>query len=85
MAALKIAAKVEEDFYAAFDTLADSPRIGYVDEDLTGPDVRRWIVNSFLVFYDPVSTPLRILRIVRGTRDLPTVLGDFPRRIDERD
>ena len=73
-AGINVADKVEIDFYAAFDLLAHSPRIGYRDEDLTGPGVRRWVVHRYLVFYDPETIPLRVLRIIHGMRDLPTVL-----------
>jgi len=65
-----IADKVANDFAAALDTLAASPKIGWQRKHLTGPNIRWWPVHSYLLLYDPETRPLRVIRILHGARDL---------------
>ncbi len=54
----------------AFDSLANTPGIGRLREDLGNESVRIWVVYTFLVVYRPETKPLEILRVVSGYRDL---------------
>lgn len=69
------AEKLLDDFRAAFDMLAHSPRAGMQREALTGPSVRWWIVHRYLVLYDAEQSPLRIIRVIHGSREIERLLG----------
>ncbi len=47
--------------------------MGHGRQDLTSRDVRFWRVHSYLVIYRS-STPLRIVRIIHGKRDVSKLL-----------
>ena len=70
--------RVEESILAACRTLAESPFIGVMREDLTRLPVRFWLVQPFpnyFIVYDPASEPLRIIRILHGARNIPSLLS----------
>lgn len=54
--------------------LADSPTLGHLRLDLTDEPVRFWRVYSYLIVYDPNTTPLRIIRILHAARDIEAIL-----------
>ncbi len=70
---LDAADRVQEDFHVAFRQLAQDPGMGHLREDLTGRDVLFWRVHSYLVIYRH-STPLHIVRVIHGKRDVRTLL-----------
>jgi plasmid stabilization system protein ParE len=57
-----------------FQKLAANPGLGRRREDLTSARVLFWPVWSYLVIYRPDSTPLEIVRVLHGARDLPPLL-----------
>jgi plasmid stabilization system protein ParE len=61
---------VHERFLDAFEALAASPGIGNRKPHLTPEAVRWWPVFQFLVVYDAERTPIDILRVLHGARDL---------------
>lgn len=63
--------RVHDTFIEAFERLGESPRIGKIRPDLTEETVRWWPVSSFLVVYDAERSPIDILRVIHGARDLP--------------
>jgi plasmid stabilization system protein ParE len=65
--------RVLEDFYQAFNQLAEMPGIGRRRPDLTPRAVLFWPVHAYLIIYRD-SKPLRIARIVHGRRDLKKLL-----------
>ena len=65
--------RVLEDFHRVFRQLAQDPEIGHRRQDLTSRDVLFWRVHSYLVIYRD-STPLRIVRIIHGRRDVSKLL-----------
>jgi plasmid stabilization system protein ParE len=68
---------VESELYKACRLLASKPYVGHSRPDLTTRPVRFWTVPRFaryVVVYDPVSEPLRILRILHGARNLAAEL-----------
>jgi len=74
---LQAADRVETAVFEACDLLAGSPLAGQARKDLTSLPVRFWVVHpypNYLVVYDPEAKPVRIIRILHGARDLPSVL-----------
>jgi plasmid stabilization system protein ParE len=59
----------------AFDMLAGHPRVGTLRMDLTPTPIRTWTVYSHMIFYDPETRPIGILRVLHGARDLPRAFG----------
>jgi len=62
-----------DEFHRAFDQLAEMPGMGHRRRDLTNRDVLFWPVHSYLITCQPAS-PLRIVRVVHGRRDLKKLL-----------
>jgi antitoxin ParD1/3/4/toxin ParE1/3/4 len=62
------AERVHTKLHAAMKKLADVPGMGHSRADLTAEPIRFWGVYSYLIAYDPNSTPLQIIRIVHGAR-----------------
>lgn len=55
------------------------PEIGGLRRELADPPVRFWVLKRFpyLIVYDPSLSPVRVLRILHGARDLPELLSDL--------
>jgi len=63
--------------FDALDRIADLPGIGHRRGDLTDEDLRFWPVFDYLIAYREGSSPLEIVRVLHGHRDLARVLeGD---------
>jgi plasmid stabilization system protein ParE len=61
-------------FELAFHQLADMPEIGHERDDLTKRPVKFWTVFSYLIVYDPASTPLAVVAVLHGARDVRRLL-----------
>lgn len=68
--------RVESELYAAFAKLADNPYMGHMREDITGRSVRFWSVYSYQIIYRPDTSPLQVVRVLSGYRDLGDVLAE---------
>jgi plasmid stabilization system protein ParE len=71
------AALVEQAILRACEFLGGRPLAGHARKDLTPLPLRFWVVHpysNYLVVYDPAANPLRVIRILHGARDLPSVL-----------
>jgi plasmid stabilization system protein ParE len=67
--------KLESDIYEACDVLAENPRLGHKRPDLTDEPVLFWPVRGqYLVIYQRETEPLKIVRILHGTRDASSQL-----------
>lgn len=69
---------VHERFVDAFEHLAEMPNSGSKRIDITGERVRWWRVFDWLVLYESESTPVTILRVIHGARDLDRILNPYP-------
>jgi len=63
--------RVLREIEDAVEHLADMPRSGRLRNDLTDEPLRSWPVYSYLIFYRPETSPLEVVRVVSGYRDLP--------------
>lgn len=60
----------------AFRFLARTPGAGHKRENLAeGRPVLCWPMRDFLILYKPGTKPLQIVTIVRGSRDIPRIVG----------
>jgi plasmid stabilization system protein ParE len=70
------ALRVRDALYEAFTLLAERPGIGHFRKDLTSRSLKFWTVYSYLVAYDPASSPLVVVAVLHGARDVPRLLND---------
>jgi toxin ParE1/3/4 len=68
------ARRVRQALLATCRRLAAHPGLGHRREDLTDKPVRFFPVYSFLIIYDPATTPLEIVRVLRGAQDIAAIL-----------
>jgi plasmid stabilization system protein ParE len=74
---LEAADRVEQAVYQACELIATAPLAGSVRGDLTAFPVRFWTVQpytNYLIVYDPKTSPVQIIRILHGARNLPSIL-----------
>jgi antitoxin ParD1/3/4/toxin ParE1/3/4 len=67
-AGARVARRVMEDIRSALGLLSKEPGVGHRREDLTSRPLRFWPVYSYLIVYDPETTPVQILRVLHGMR-----------------
>ena len=70
------ARRVLTGIHEALDKLAAMPAMGHLREDLTERPLKFWGVYSYLIVYDPASSPLSVIAILRGARDVEQILKD---------
>jgi plasmid stabilization system protein ParE len=71
---LDAADRVIDTLFAAFERLAAMPGLGHRREDLTDRPLRFWTVDAYLVIYRAERTPIEIVAVTRGGRDIPRLL-----------
>jgi plasmid stabilization system protein ParE len=71
---LPAADRLENEFFDAFEMLAERPRMGHTRSDLTERDVRFWPVGSYLIVYRSVPPALQIIAVLHGARDVAEVI-----------
>ncbi len=64
------AGRVLEELRPAMQRLVDQPGLGHVRDDLADETLKIWPVRSYLVIYRPATTPLQIVRVLSGYRDI---------------
>ncbi len=65
---------MREELRAAMRKLAEFPRIGHLRQDLADQSLRFCRVCSYLIVYRAEATPLQIVRVLHGARDIETTL-----------
>ena len=76
---LEQALSLADQFAKAMRMLSEQPRAGHIREDLTpgGRMLRYWLVSKrFLIVYRPDTTPIQIIRVIDGYRDIRHILED---------
>ncbi len=69
--------RVEGEILATCHRLAKHPRMGTKRQDITPLPVRFWTVTRFpnyVIVYRPETTPLQVVAVLHGKRDLKEVL-----------
>jgi plasmid stabilization system protein ParE len=67
---------VIDKLFDALEDLAQWPGQGHTRRDLTDRNVRFWPVGSYLVVYRSDPTPLQVVAILHGARDIATVMQE---------
>jgi len=67
--------RIESTILERIARLAAFPGAGHRRADLTDQDVRFYSVYSYLIVYRPETTPLQIVTILHGRRDVERILG----------
>ena len=64
------------EFVEAFRFLARTPGAGHKREDLAEDrPILFWPMRDSMILYKPGTNPLEIITIVRGSQDLPRIIG----------
>jgi antitoxin ParD1/3/4/toxin ParE1/3/4 len=74
---IEAALKVYDALDEAFELLAENPGIGHAREDLTDRPLKFWSVFAYLVVYDPASSPLTIVAVLHGARDVEQLMKNI--------
>jgi len=69
------ARRVIRDIRSALDVLAKQPGVGHAREDLTTRPLKFWPVYSYLIVYHPASSPIQIMRVLHGKRDIESIFN----------
>jgi plasmid stabilization system protein ParE len=60
--------------FDAFEALGRTPGMGHKREDLTPCPVLFWPVGSYMIIYRAERSPVEIVAVTRGSRDIPALL-----------
>jgi antitoxin ParD1/3/4/toxin ParE1/3/4 len=72
----ELADRVESVIREKIAFLAANPAAGHFRRNLTDQNVKFFPVYSYLIVYRPESTPLQVVSILHGRRDLERLLKD---------
>jgi toxin ParE1/3/4 len=74
-ASVERAIKVLKEFDQAFLKLAKMPGMGHFPEDLLNKKYKFWSVYSYVIAYRWEVTPIQIIAVVHGARNLDAFFG----------
>jgi plasmid stabilization system protein ParE len=69
------AERLRAEFYEAFERLGRSPGIGHYHAELLDARYRFWSFYSYVVAYKWEATPVQVIAVVHGARDLAVFFG----------
>ena len=61
--------------FEAFEALGQNPGMGHKREDLTRFPILFWPVGAYLVIYRTQRSPIEIVAVTQGSRDIPRFLN----------
>lgn len=67
--------RIVDELYTAIYRLGENPGLGHLRDDLIEKPLRFWNVHHYLIIYRADVTPIEIVRVVSGYRDLASLLG----------
>ena len=73
---LDLADRIESEFHDMFASLARMTHQGHTRIDLTKRPILFFPLYSFLIVYEPDLTPIRIMAVVRGKRNVKRILNE---------
>ncbi len=72
---LRAATRVGDAMSSKFRMLARQPLIGEPRDEIA-PEMRSFPAGSYVICYVPISSGVRILRVLHGARDIGTIFGE---------
>lgn len=66
--------RVAADLRSAIQRLATMPGIGHRRDDLSDESLRFYRMYSYLILYQPESSPLSIVRVLHAAQDVKAIL-----------
>ena len=73
-----LANRIDAEFHELFESLGRLPRQGHTRKDLTTRPVLFIPLYSFLIVYQPEVSPIRIMAVFRGKRNVKRLLRERP-------
>lgn len=67
---------VLEKLHQAMGKVAETPNLGHPRADIADETLRVYRVFSYLVIYRPETSPLQIVRILHGARDIQAIFNE---------
>jgi plasmid stabilization system protein ParE len=67
--------RVLSDLRDAIVRLADMPGLGHVRDDLADESLRVWTVHRYVVIYQPDRSPMLVVRVLSGYRDIGSIFS----------
>ncbi len=64
-----------EKLFDAFESLGQTPGMGHRRDDRTSYPVLFWPVGAYLIIYRAERSPIEIVAVTQGSRDLPAFLS----------
>jgi plasmid stabilization system protein ParE len=74
--------RLRSEFYEGLTTVGRSPGIGHYHEELLSREYRFWNFYSYVVAYSWKASPIQVISVVHGARDLAAF---FEARMGRRD
>ncbi len=71
---LDAAERLLDRFEAAFQRLAEFPRMGSARPDLIDLPVRFWTLGNYLIIYRAENLPIEIVRVLNAYRNVGAIL-----------
>src|SRR5947207_581993 len=71
---VELANRIENEFHSLFGSLGRMPRMGHARKDLTGRPLLFFPLYSYLVVYEPNVSPIRIMAVLRGKRNVKRII-----------
>jgi toxin ParE1/3/4 len=75
-ASIEIAAKANDHLEEALSQITTHPEIGHQRKDLASEPLRFWQVDSYLILYCAEVSPIAVVRILHGKRDIKALLNE---------
>lgn len=80
---LVVADKIVRKLYDAFNLLGEMPQAGHIRADLTTKPLKFWSIYSYLIVYKPEASPIEIVAVIHGARDLKFLLSNLSEASDD--
>ena len=74
-----VALRFLDSFQQRLQLYARQPEMGQRRPDL-GAEVRHFSVGHYVVFYRPIESGIEVLRVIHGSRDIPSAWWSRERR-----
>ena len=75
-AGYRVARQMVAEFVEAFRFWARTPGAGHRREDLAEDrPILFWAMRDYLILYRSATKPLQILSVIRGSQDVPRMIG----------